>query len=44
MMLRPLKKKIAGEAEEHSRRRLPESLSAVEASLGEVYCHPRRKI
>lgn len=35
-------KKIAEGAEEHSGRRLPKGLSAVEAELGEVYCHPRR--
>lgn len=40
-MLRPMKQ-IAGGAEEHSGRRLPEGLSAVEAALGEVYCHPKR--
>jgi len=37
-----IKKKIAAKAEEHSGRRLPESLSVVEAALGEVYCYPRR--
>jgi hypothetical protein len=37
-----IQKKIAGGAEEHSGRKLPESLSAVEAALGEVYYYPRR--
>lgn len=44
MMLRSLKKKIAGGAEEYSGRRLSKGFSAMEAALGEVYCHLGRAL